>query len=753
MLTIITPVHCTSRNDYLYQRTKYFIENAYIDSNIERIIVDFGSLDSIMEEFKTLSKNKGIEFYSLGLKGESFSAGLCRNYGVTKAKKEFITFQDVDLYAPQSIYKSILLRLSSSKEYNYIESVPCLYLSEDYTEEYKKRESWDDAHNDAYQNYQLKTPSIQMYAPVTSMILTRRRYFMECGGNNNEFHGHGYEDFEALNRLANRANKFVRSRDYYNHDFKYDSPHFCGYRPFFSLFGRQLMNERVFFVHFWHPHNIAPSYAKRNKDNKIIFERLIRRFDKENYMPPALSGDSHYYDGKSLILSPFNGKTANSLRVAIPFLGECVYAKDTEFKDENVFLDFIKKNMVRRVLFFNSYGNDHRLNLYHVCQLNKIKTINFDRGGLPHTWFFDPHGFNYSSHSYNPNNWDLQITKDERESVQEYIINVLSSNDTLEKNGTRIGAHNFKTKYNILNKKILFVPLQRPNDSVIRHFSDEIRSVQNFLNNIVALAKSIKDKGWVVIVKQHPLEESTEIEEKENLIVLKPTDHFYDAINSSDAVMLINSGVGLYSLMAGKPTYNVGNAYYCHAGLSIKIKNPEDFKKCMNDLSYPSKDKVEKFIHYLITRFYSFGKTNYIEIVDPKTKSKTTNATYVDFENIKIPLDNGIMHEINISRRKEPFKINSVYFDYYRSGISLRDEIEKYKKNISDLNSLINKLKTNRTTKIIEEDTYSNKDTHTTNIVRTGAMQAKLKKLNKHPYLFFKDAIKKYWGKNKEDNN
>lgn len=90
MLTIITPVHCTSRNDYLYQRTKYFIENSYIDSKIERIIVDFGSLDSIMEEFKTLSKNKGIEFYSLGLKGESFSIGLCRNYGVTKAKKNLL---------------------------------------------------------------------------------------------------------------------------------------------------------------------------------------------------------------------------------------------------------------------------------------------------------------------------------------------------------------------------------------------------------------------------------------------------------------------------------------------------------------------------------------------------------------------------------------------------------------------------------------------------------------------------------------
>ncbi|WP_236941968.1 hypothetical protein, partial [Escherichia sp. MOD1-EC6157] len=59
-------------------------------------------------------------------------------------------------------------------------------------------------------------------------------------------------------------------------------------------------------------------------------------------------------------------------------------------------------------------------------------------------------------------------------------------------------------------------------------------------------------------------------------------------------------------------------------------------------------------------------------------------------------------------------------------------------------------LKTNRTTKIIEEDTYSNKDTHTTNIVRTGAMQAKLKKLNKHPYLFFKDAIKNIGVKTKK---
>ncbi|WP_407253770.1 hypothetical protein [Escherichia coli] len=76
-------------------------------------------------------------------------------------------------------------------------------------------------------------------------------------------------------------------------------------------------------------------------------------------------------------------------------------------------------------------------------------------------------------------------------------------------------------------------------------------------------------------------------------------------------------------------------------------------------------------------------------------------------------------------------------------------KLRNIKKEDSDLNSLINKLsKTNRTTKITEEDTIPIKIHN--NIVRTGAMQAKLKKLNKHPYLFFKDAIKNIGVKTKK---
>lgn len=737
MLTIITPVFCSSNKDYLYERTKFFIERSFTSDAIKRIIVDFGSPDFIQNEFIHLATKNNIQFFSLNMKNEPFSSGICRNHGVMRAKTEFITFQDVDLYAPDSSYYSILSRLSNVTEFNYLETVPCLYISENYTKDYQSSDNWEEFHQDTYLKYQEKDSDVLMYAPVTSMTLCRRAYFMECGGNSEEFHGHGYEDFEVLNRLANRSNKFVRSRDYYSHDYKYDSPHFCGYRTFFTLFGRALMNEKVFFVHFWHPSNPMPAYTKRNQENRVIFDRLIRKFDKENYMPSALSGYSQNFIGKTLILAPHNGKTTRSLRAAIPYMGECVYARDMEFNSVERFGKFIKDNKVSRVLFFNSFGNEHRLNLFNYCKLNNIITINHDRGGLPDSWFFDCNGFNYSSSSYATHKWDLPLSEQQSLETQEYIRNILTSDETLEKNGCRIGAINFRNKYDLVNKKVLFVPMQRPGDSVIKHFSDKIGSVEAFYERVVSLAKKLKKIGWTVIVKQHPLEEHRPIPAAENITILKASDHFYDAISVSDATMLINSGVGLYSLMQGKPTFNIGNAYYSHEGLSVKLDYPEEFIDIVGTLVTPSSEKVIKFIHYLRNEFYSYGKTIYNETIDSKTKEKTSNAVLVEFNRINIPLDSGKMMAININRRSEPFKITSTHFDFYRAGILLRDEFESLHREIKRLQNQLKLKSTASKTSPIEVEFSPPEMLH-----HKDKKSLKIQKLKRKPILFFRDAFK-----------
>lgn len=47
----------------------------------------------------------------------------------------------------------------------------------------------------------------------------------------------------------------------------------------------------------------------------------------------------------------------------------------------------------------------------------------------------------------------------------------------------------------------------------------------------------------------------------------------------SEACVLINSGVGLYTLMMQKPCIICGEAFYNFKGLNIKVNDKEELKK------------------------------------------------------------------------------------------------------------------------------------------------------------------------------
>lgn len=761
MLTIVTPVLCVSKNDYLYTRILWFIENSFTSQDVKRIIVDYASPEHISTEFKKLCQKNGIVFIELKKYGHLFSAGECRNIGVSLARTPYITFQDVDLYAPESIYQRILNKLKQSTFYNDLCTVPCLYLSESFSEQFsqgKSEEEYDSLFKTAYNFYLESDKNIQMYAPVTSMVLVRREYFMEVGGNNLEFQGHGYEDFESLHRLASLSNRFVKPIDYYNHEHKYHSISYEGYRTYFSLFGRTLMDEGLFFVHLWHPKNISNAYTSRNHINKALFERRMRSFDKEGWLPEVLNDiDLNEKEPKTLILAPKYGKTVASIRNSIPYLGSVLYSHDKDFNSVESFERYLQENKVGRVLFFNSYGNEFRHSLYKYCENNQIKTINFDRGALPDSWFFDPKGFNYASDSYNSNNWDKPLTKNLSEVIEKYINDILVSDNELEKNGLRVGGYAFRRRYNFTKEKILFVPLQRPNDSVIRYFSDNVESIDSFIKSVVLLADKLSENGWIVCLKQHPLEPNlSKSFSQKNIRVLKESDNFKDILSVSDAVLTINSGVGLYSLMFGKPTFTVGNAFYAHEGLSVKIKDVDELTDKLFELNKysPDTEKVRKFIYYLSNEFYSFGKTIYATEINKHTNSSTRVARYIDFTLLRVPDFMGEMVEHTLTRRIEPASIDTPYYNYYRSWFGLRNKLNKDKKENENKDKYISELKLQiARLKLVESD---NKDSGSALLVDKTAVLTKAskndfsrksrkwKKFCKTPGLFLQDAYKNF---------
>lgn len=656
-LTYITPYNCADKESYLYERAKLFLSESYISTNTKRIFVDFSSSIEISDELEMLAKHRGIKYIRLNRHGELYSSGVCRNVGAIQADSKYISFQDVDLLASDVFYENIEKRVVKYDFYNELELIPCLYLSEEFSKVYMNLNSSEKKrviHNAYLENDE---SIINMYAPASSCKLLERKFYLMSGGVNKEFYGHGFEDFELHYRLCDMSNKFYRTHDSRSHNYMYDSLEYKGYRTFFSMFGRMLMDQGLYFVHLWHDNHIGTNYQKRNKANKVIFERLMKEYD-DGRLRIAPLPNIHSKE-KILVLSSKESINVSSIKQIFVEIGNCIFVDEKNIHSGHCLKDVFLKNKYNRVFFFNPYGNEHRFYLYRACREFNIPYYVFDRGALNDSWFIDPNGFNADSTSYSRCLWDMELTLDKSNEVEKYIYNVFLNDDTLEKNGSRKGSDFFRDKYGQDNKKILFVPFQRPRDSVIKYFSGNVDSVEDFKRNLRCIANKLSD-GWVVVAKKHPLELNIEL--PENVIELPEDIHIYDCIQGCDSVLLINSGVGMLSAMNKTPVYHFGKAFYSHEGIVCEVYDVDDaVEKIINgyDVNF---ELVKRFVSHLINNVYSFAKTDYNYVKDSDGSLRSV-ANFSRFYKLNI-IDR---LNVDFKWRDTPYPTSTRFYDYYRS--------------------------------------------------------------------------------------
>lgn len=117
----------------------------------------------------------------------------------------------------------------------------------------------------------------------------------------------------------------------------------------------------------------------------------------------------------------------------------------------------------------------------------------------------------------------------------------------------------------------------------------------------------------MVLCKKHPLEvESPPL----RFARYVPDDtHFLDLLELSDRVALINSGVGVYAMMAGKPCFVFGQAFYQFDGINERVlsHDPSEVASQVLAEAHVDTDAARRFIHYLIAEFYSFGESRTIQ--------------------------------------------------------------------------------------------------------------------------------------------
>ncbi|MGG7178116.1 hypothetical protein ACQPU1_11005 [Clostridium paraputrificum] len=155
-----------------------------------------------------------------------------------------------------------------------------------------------------------------------------------------------------------------------------------------------------------------------------------------------------------------------------------------------------------------------------------------------------------------------------------------------------------------LEKKYVFIPFQVEDDSQIILNSPNIKSMNSLVKIIDDLSKYYNE--YTFVFKEHPASKVNydEVYNKyrinDRLIFLKD-GNTKELIKNAEAVITVNSTVGIEALMEGKKVMTLGNAFFNISGLVEHCKILEEIKDSFENLikSKYNKELVEKFLYEL----------------------------------------------------------------------------------------------------------------------------------------------------------
>jgi hypothetical protein len=318
-------------------------------------------------------------------------------------------------------------------------------------------------------------------------------------------------------------------------------------------------------------------------------------------------------------------------------LGKVTYRSEHNFSGVEEVVDFVRNSSFELALMPNPYGNQRRMHIYHRLRGVGFPVIVFDRGGLPDSWFFDV-GFNADSPSYSPIEWDQPLSAADRTAVRAYVESVRGSDHALEAQGERVGAERLREQLGIGDRKVLFVPFQRPSDTTMKFFADSAKDAASFAKIIEETDGLLRQHApeWVLLAKKHPLE----VDAPSSAIqFVDDKTHIHDMLEISSAVAVVNSGVGLLATLFNKPVYYFGKTYYGHPAINRHVQSAMDL--FLNIARSPigfDEDIRDRLIHHLRTRIYSFGKAE-TELVRQKEGHFLTITRNIDFYSVKMPFE------------------------------------------------------------------------------------------------------------------
>lgn len=234
---------------------------------------------------------------------------------------------------------------------------------------------------------------------------------------------------------------------------------------------------------------------------------------------------------------------------------------------------------------------------YEVAKACGIKTQLFENGLLPNTTVLDPKGVNaLNSMPRDASfylNWDSGSTEKSE----------LSSN--LVKRAPHKNRKSDDAQVT-LPERFIFVPFQVPNDTQIVCHSPWIKSMEAFYEELEK-AVNFMDSDVKFVVKEHPSwpRSFVDLHHKNPQIIFANNNETSSLIQESEAVLTINSTVGIEALLLNKKVITLGNTFLNIQGLVKHCESSKELADAITELKTWNFDPILRvqFLDYLANEY------------------------------------------------------------------------------------------------------------------------------------------------------
>lgn len=273
-LTAIIPIDLSQRSSDIIPKAVRLAEAAQLVGT--KIIFGHNDLSTVADKkFKaSIRKYSNAKIASQTLQSEAINMSAMRNVAFKHVDTDYTLLLDVDIWPAFDLIQKYLKKIEEGQQPFYM--LPCLYLTRVGTSELVKSKIDTISLQEKFFGFSRKE-FLHLASPSSVTILKTCDY-RDLEGFDENFTGHGYEDFDFLMRLASKYELIPAAPDVLT-DRVARSPLFAvGFRRYLGETCLDALLDKDFVFHLYHEKpKQSPYYAARPSNYALFRERHLHR--------------------------------------------------------------------------------------------------------------------------------------------------------------------------------------------------------------------------------------------------------------------------------------------------------------------------------------------------------------------------------------------------------------------------------------------------------------------------------------------